>query len=152
MSLKDTISNDIKTALISGNRFEVDVLRGLKAVILDEEVATGSREQGLKDSEVERLVAREIKKRGESAKLYRQNNRIDLAESEEKEALVLEKYLPEQISEDELRSLIDAEVAKLEVKNPQMMGKVIGEIKKQVGNSADGALIAQLVKEILVKK
>ncbi|MCA9338178.1 GatB/YqeY domain-containing protein [Candidatus Saccharibacteria bacterium] len=149
MSLKDTIQNDTKAALLSGNRFVGDTLRNLKAAILDEEVATGKREEGLSDSEIEKIIAREVKKRNESIAVYKQNGREDLADNERKEAEVLVKYLPEQLSEDELSKIIDAKISDLGVSGPQAMGQVIGAVKQQVGTSADGALIAKLVKEKL---
>lgn len=149
MSLKDTIQNDTKAALLSGNRFVGDTLRNLKAAILDEEVATGKREEGLSDSEIEKIIAREVKKRNESIAVYKQNGREDLADNERKEAEVLVKYLPEQLSEDELSKIIDVKISDLGVSGPQAMGQVIGAVKQQVGTSADGALIAKLVKEKL---
>lgn len=149
MSLKGTIQNDTKAALLSGDRFVGDTLRNLKAAILDEEVATGKREEGLSDSEIEKIIAREVKKRNESIAVYKQNGREDLADNERKEAEVLVKYLPEQLSEDELSKIIDAKISDLGVSGPQAMGQVIGAVKQQVGTSADGALIAKLVKEKL---
>lgn len=151
MSLKAQIENDMKAALLSGNRFEVDTLRGLKAAILNEEVATGKRDAGLSDTEAEVIVAREIKKRRESAKLYRDNGRDDLAEPEEQEIAVLEKYLPEQLSEDELHALVSSKIAELGATSPQDMGKVIGAVKAQAGNTADGATLARLIKELLTQ-
>lgn len=151
MSLKAQIENDMKAALLSGNRFEVDTLRGLKAAILNEEVAAGKRDAGLSDTETEVIVAREIKKRRESAKLYRDNGRDDLAEPEEQEIAVLEKYLPEQLSEDELRELVSSKIAELGATGPQDMGKVIGAVKTQAGSTADGATLARLTKELLTK-
>ncbi len=151
MALKERIHDEMKAALLGGNRFVGETLRNLKAAILNEEVATGKREQGLSDDEIERVIAKEVKKRNESAKLYRDNGRDDLAESEEKELAVLSTYLPQQMSEAELRSLVYKKVADLGASGPQMMGQVIGAVKKDAGNTADGALIATLVKEALNK-
>jgi uncharacterized protein YqeY len=145
LSLKDTIQADIKTALLGGNRFDAEVLRGLKAAILDEEVSSGARDAGLGDEAIEKVVAREVKKRRESARLYRENGREELAESEEKELAVLERYLPEQISEAELATLVDAAIVETGASGPQAMGQVIGAVKKQVGNKADGAVISRIV-------
>lgn len=149
MALKDTIQDDMKAALLGGDRFVGDTLRNLKAAILNEEVAQGKREQGLQDEDIERVIAREVKKRHESVSLYEQNGREDLAETERKEAEVLSKYLPKQISEDELRTLVSAKVKEMGVSGPQSMGQVIGAIKQQLGNSVDGATLARLVKETL---
>jgi uncharacterized protein YqeY len=149
VALKELLMNDMKAALLGGNRFEGEVLRGLKAAILNEEVATNKRDEGLADAEIEKVIAREIKKRRESAKLYRDNGRDDLAEPEEQEAAVLEKYLPEQMGEDEIRTLVQNAIKTLGASGPQAMGQVIGAVKAQAGNSADGATIAAIVKQEL---
>lgn len=151
MALKERIAAEMKAALLSGNRFVGETLRGLKAAILDEEVSTGRRDEGLSDTEIEKIVAREIKKRHESAKIYRENNRPELAEPEEKEAAILQSYLPQQLSEQALQKIIDEAISKLSVSGMQNMGKVIGLVKTQVGNTADGALIAKLVKNRLTE-
>lgn len=151
MALKELISNDMKTALLSGNRFEGDTLRNLKAAILNEEVAQNKRETGLADSDVEAIIAREVKKRRESIALYEANGRPELAEDEQKEIAVIEKYLPEQLSEDELKTLVESKITELGASGPQAMGQVIGAVKKDVGNSADGALLARIVKDALNK-
>lgn len=149
MALKERIQTEMKAALLGGDRFVGETLRNLKAAILNEEVATGKRDEGLSDAEVEKVIAKEVKKRTESAKLYRQNNRVDLAESEEQEITILSAYLPEQLGEDELKEIIAGIVAQLGVSGPAAMGQVIGAVKGKVGNAADGALIAQLVKQVL---
>lgn len=151
MALKERINDEMKAALLGGNRFVGETLRNLKAAILNEEVASGKRDQGLTDEEIEKVVAREVKKRTESAKLYRDNNRTDLAETEEQEMKVLSAYLPQQMSEADLRTLIDAKIIELGATGPQMMGQVIGAVKQQAGNTADGALVASLVKQVLNK-
>lgn len=149
MALKDTIQNDMKAALLSGDRFVGDTLRNLKAAILDEEVKQNKRDEGLSDEEIEKVIAREVKKRNESIAIYEQNGRPELAETERKEAEVLAKYLPEQLGEDQIREIVTAKIAELGVSGPQAMGQVIGAVKAQVGNTADGALIAKIVKETL---
>lgn len=149
MGLKDQIQNDLKAALLGGDRFSGDVLRGLKAAILNDEVATGKRDEGLSDEEIEKVVAREVKKRHESATLYEQNGRAELAETERKEIEVLQNYLPEQLSEEKLREIVTAKITELGVSGPQAMGQVMGAVKQQVGNTADGATLARIVKESL---
>ena len=151
MALKERINDEMKAALLGGNRFVGETLRNLKAAILNEEVASGKRSEGLSDEEIEKVIAREIKKRAESARLYRENDRVDLAEPEEKELEILSAYLPEQMSEADLRALIDAKVTELGANSPQNMGQVIGAVKAAAGNTADGALIARLVEETLNK-
>lgn len=149
VSRKDTINNDVKAALLGGNRFEADVLRNLKAAILNEEVASGRREEGLGDAEIESVVAKEIKRRRESISLYDANGREDLAENERNEMIILERYLPAQVAKDDIVVTIDEAIATTGATGPKDMGKVIGIVKGKLGNSADGATIATLVKEKL---
>jgi uncharacterized protein YqeY len=152
MSLKDTIQNDMKAALLSGDsgdRFVGETLRNLKAAVLNEEVAQGKREEGLGDDETEKIIAREVKKRKESIAIYEQNGRQDLADIERKEAEIIAKYLPEQLDEAALRDIVTAKIAELGVTDAKATGQVIGAVKQQVGTSADGALLAKIVKETL---
>lgn len=149
MALSQKIQDDMKAALLSGNRFEGDVLRNLKAAILNEEVATGKREEGLGDAEVEKIIAREVKKRNESVRLYEENGRPELAEDEKKEIAVLSVYLPKQLSEDEIREVAKLVIEEMSDIGPSMMGQVIGGVKAKAGNAADGATVARVVKELL---
>lgn len=149
MALKEQIQNDMKTALLGGNRFAGEVLRNLRAAILTEEVNTGRREEGLDDASVEQLIAREVKKRRESITLYEQNDRPELAEEERKEIAVLETYLPKALGEDDVRSMVRSAIGELEATGPQHMGQVIGAVKAKAGTAADGALVARIAKEEL---
>ncbi len=148
-ALKERISSEMKAALLGGDRFRGDVLRNLKAAILNEEVALGKRDTGLTDAEVEKVLAREVKKRAESAKMYRDNGRPELAEPEEKEAAILQEFLPEQLSEDEVRAIVQEVIAGMGEVSMQQMGQVIGAAKAKAGSAADGAMIALIVKETL---
>jgi uncharacterized protein YqeY len=149
MALKRAIDDDLKAALLGGDRFVVETLRGLKAAVLNEEVAEGARDVGLSDVAIERIVAKEIKKRNEAAALYDQNMRQDSANDERREADILSRYLPQQLSQGELKTVIDAKVAELGATDVKMLGQVIAAVKKDVGSTADGAMIAALVKEAL---
>ncbi len=146
MALKEQINNDLKAALLGGNRFAGEVLRGLKAAILNEEVAKGQREAGLDESSIEQIVAREVKKRNESALIYDGAGRPELATNERQEAQILAVYLPQQLSDDDINAVIARIINELGANNPSLMGQVIGAVKKELGNSADGATIAKLVK------
>ena len=143
--LKEQINADLKTAMLARNAFETTVLRGLKASILDEEVKLGKREEGLNNDEIETLVAREVKKRKEAASLLDEER----AENELKEAEILSKYLPEMASEDEIRAAVKAEIAEMGEVSIKKMGAIIGKMKAKFGNSADGAVLAKIVKEEL---
>ena len=140
--LKEQINADLKTAMLARNAFETTVLRGLKASILDEEVKLGKREEGLNNDEIETLVAREVKKRKEAAGLLDEER----AENELKEAEILSKYLPEMASEDEIRAAVKAEIAEMGEVSIKKMGAIIGKMKAKFGNSADGAVLAKIVK------
>lgn len=132
--------------MLGGNRFEAEVLKNFKAAMLNEEVAKGKRDIGLDDSEIEQLLTREIKKRSESVELYKSAGRNELAENESAEKEILAKYLPEQVSEEEIKTAI-AEFK--EKSGSTNMGEIIGAVKAKFGSSADGATVARLVKESL---
>ena len=149
MVLKDTINNDLKAALLSGDRFKGEVLRGLKAVILNEEVAQNKRDVGLDDATIEQLIAREVKKRNESANIYDGANRPELADNERKEAEIMVTYLPAQLSEVEIEVIVRRIISELGVTSPAGLGQVIGAVKKELGNSADGSVVAKIVKNAL---
>lgn len=149
-ALAKRIADEMKAALLGGDRFRGDVLRNIKAALLNEEVATGKRDSGLSDAEVETVLAREVKKRLESASMYRDNGRAELAEPEEAEAAILREFLPKQLSDDELRAVV-VRVAEAMQAGPAQMGQVIGAVKQEVGTAADGAAIAAMVKTIVMK-
>ena len=149
MSLKQTIQDDFKAALLSGDRFRGEVLNAIKSAVLYEEIASKKREAGLSDAEIENVIACEVKKRKESASIYLENNRKEAADQELKEAAIMEEYLPEKISEAELIKKIDDKIKELEVSDIKGMGKVIGALKSELGSSVDGKLLSDKVKEKL---
>lgn len=149
MTIKDQIDNDIKTAMLAGEKAQVTILRGLKSAILYAEVAKGARDTGLDESEVITLLQKEAKKRQESAELFRQGGNLDKANDEELEKKVIETYLPAQLSESEIKALVDQEAMKIDNLTVQQMGQLIGAVKKASGGNADGALVAKLVREKL---
>ncbi len=149
MALKNDIDADLKAAMLAGDKTLVTTLRGLKGAILNVEIAKGQRDTGLPDAEIVDLMAKEAKKRQESADLYLQGGSPDRAEAELTEKRVIEKYLPTQLSEAELLTVIDAVVSSMGEVTMQQMGQVIGAVKSKVGASADGAMVAKLVKERL---
>ena len=149
MPLVERINADLKTAMLARDAFTVETLRGLKAAILNDEVAKGARETGLGDEVVEQLIAREAKKRDEAANLFEQGGNQASADKERAEKVLLTQYLPEQLSADEVVKLVDEAVAELKPEGMKDMGRVIGTLKSKVGNTVDGALLAKLVKERL---
>ena len=147
--LKTRLAADLKNAMLARDAFLSDTLKGLKAAILNEEIAKNKRDEGLGDTEVEAIFARELKKRNEAAELYDKGGNSEMAEKERQEKSIIERYLPEQLSEGELQELVKEAIASTNASSMQDMGKVIGSVKAKVGNSADGSLIAKLVKDAL---
>ena len=125
------------------------MLRDFKAAVLNEEVAQKKREEGLSDADIEKVLIREVKKRAESAAIYDGAERSELAQQERAESKVLEAYLPEQVSEADIKAAVDEAVVATGATSAAQMGQVIGAVKSQLGNSADGGTIARLVKEAL---
>lgn len=147
--LEERIEQDIKAALLAGDKSKATVLRGLKATLLNVKVAEGKRDTGLEDDAVMAVLAKEAKKRQESADLYRQAGDQARTDQELAEKAIIEDYLPAQLGEEELIVIIDAAIAQAGASGPQAMGQIIGKVKAQAGPTADGATIAKLVKEKL---
>jgi uncharacterized protein len=143
MPLKDQLNADLKAALLGGDKPRAEVLRGLKSAILYAEVATGNRavdgEGGLDDPAIQTILAKESKKRQESADLYVQGGSQEKADKELSEKAIIDAYLPKQLTEDEIKKLIETVIADTGAGGPQQMGQVIGAVKARAGASADGA-------------
>jgi uncharacterized protein YqeY len=147
--LEQKLEQDIKTALLAGDKVKATTLRGLKATLLNVKVATGKRDSGLSDEEVLPVLAKQAKQRQESADLYKQGGNNEKAEAELAEKAIIESYLPAQLSEDDINKLIDEVIAQTGASGPSAMGQVIGQVKAKAGASADGSVIARLAKEKL---
>lgn len=145
--LKERLTDNIKTAMLGGDKDRVEVLRGLKAAILQEEVAKGIRDTGLGDEAIEQVFAREVKRRIEAAEIYAKNDRQELADKELAQKAIIEEFLPKQMSDDELAEAVAAAIT--EAGEGAHMGQVIGAVKAKVGQSADGSRIAAAVKQKL---
>lgn len=144
--LKDKLNQDIKTALLGGNKQKAEVLKALKSAILYEEVALKVRGTGLPDDKILVVLAREAKKRAESAEIYKNAGHDDRANTELTEKAIIDEYLPKQLTNEELTQIVSDVIAGMD--NPQM-GPVIGAVKAKVGTSADGGRIAAAVKSKL---
>ena len=145
--LKDKLNADIKTALLSGDKARVEVLKSLKSAVQYEEVALKVREAGLSDEQTLSVFAREAKKRAESADMYQKGGQAERAQTELGEKAIIDEYLPKQLGDAELETVVAEVIAGLG-DNPQM-GQVIGQVRAKVGQTADGARIAALVKQKL---
>ncbi|HSX27448.1 MAG TPA: GatB/YqeY domain-containing protein [Patescibacteria group bacterium] len=149
MTIKQQIEADLKQAMLSGDKVLTTTLRGLKSSILDEEIAKNLRETGLSDDQTIPLLQKEAKKRQESADLFARGGNDEKHQAELDEKVVIEKYLPAPMSEDEIKSLIDEAVSSTNASGMQAMGQIIGLVKQKIGPAADGSVIARLVKEKL---
>ncbi len=147
MTIKQRIDTDLKQALLSQDKPLVSVLRGLKSAILYAEVAEGKREVGLGDEAIIQLLAKEAKKRQESADLYKRGGSTERADQELSEKRIIEQYLPKQLTDDELGVIVKEVIS--EQTDNIVMGKIIGEVKQRTEGKADGARIAQSVKQEL---
>lgn len=149
MTLKERLTQDLKTAMLARDRITVDVLKGLKSAILNQEIASGKREEGLSDVEVETLFAREAKKRDEAADLYEQGGNQETADKERSEKEIIKKYLPQQLSRADIEKLVLEAIASTGASELKDIGKVIGIVKSKAGNSVDGAFVAKIAKDQL---
>lgn len=147
--MQEQIERELKTALLGGDKTKAETLRGLKSAILNETIAQNARETGLSDEQLQKILARESKKRQEAADLYQQGGSVDRAAAELAEKAIIDAYLPEQMGEAELAKLVDQAILAAGSPTLQDMGRLIGAVKAKAGGAADGALIAKLVKEKL---
>lgn len=147
--MQDKIDQDLKQAMLAGDKKKAETLRTVKSALQNEAIAQGAREEGLSDEQVTKVLQRESKKRQEAAELYNRGGSEERADAELDEKAVIDAYLPEQMSEEELAKIIDEQIAATGAAGPQDMGKVIGAVKAQTGAAADGAAIASIVKEKL---
>ena len=143
MNLFDQVSNDIKSAMLAKDKVRLEALRGIKKEFLEAKTAKGA------DGELTDDMAMMVKQRKESAQIYTEQNRPDLAEPELAEAAVIETYLPKQMTEEELTEALKAIIAQVGATTPQEMGKVMGVATKQLAGRADGRAISAKVKELL---
>lgn len=148
MNLFDQVSNDIKSAMLAKDEVRLEALRGIKKEFLEAKTAKGADGE-LTDDMAMKILAKMVKQRKESAQIYTEQNRPDLAEPELAEAAVIETYLPKQMTEEELTEALKAIIAQVGATTPQEMGKVMGVATKQLAGRADGRAISAKVKELL---
>ncbi len=147
--LEQKLEQDIKTALLAGDKLQATSLRTLKSVLLYAKVASGKRDEPMTDEDVIKLFSKEAKKRQESADLYTQGGSADRAAAELAEKALIEAYLPAQLTAEEIAGIVDEVMVANGDSTAQDMGKLIGQVRAKAGAAADGGLIAKLVKERL---
>lgn len=148
MSLFDQISNDIKAAMLARDKLRLEALRGIKKEFIEAKTAKGSDGE-LHDDVALKILSKMAKQRRESAQIYTEQNRPDLAEPELAEAAVIESYLPQPMSEAELEEAIKAIIAEVGATSVKEMGKVMGAASKKLAGKADGKAISEKVKALL---
>ena len=148
MTLAEKINEDIRAAMLARDQKKLEALRAIKAGLLLLKTSKGSGGEISQDLEMG-LLKKLVKQRNESAAIYREKGRTDLAEEEEFQAGIIEKYLPEQISGDELRGIVQSIIAETGAESMKDMGKVMGMATKQLAGKADNKEISMIVKELL---
>lgn len=148
MSLKTQIDADIKDAMRAKDKEALRALRAIKSLIILEETKEGKTGDLSEDDEIQ-LLSKAAKQRRESARIFHEQNRADLAKNEEDEIAVIEKYLPQQLSEDELSAKLKEIIEQVGASSPKDMGKVMGTASKALAGQADGKAIASIVKSLL---
>lgn len=150
MNLFDTISEDIKKAMLAREKTRLEALRGAKKEFLEAKTAKGANGE-LSDETATKILVKMVKQRKESAKIYTDNNRPELAGNELAEASVLEEYLPKQLTPEELEKEVSAIIAETGATGPKEMGKVMGVASKRLAGRAEGRAISETVKKLLNK-
>ncbi len=148
MSLKSQVESGIKDAMRAKNQDSLRALRAIKSLILLEETKGASTGELSADDEI-KLLTKAAKQRRESAEIYKTQNRPDLLEKEEAELVVIEQFLPKQLTEEELKAKLSEIIAKVGASSPSDIGKVMGVATKELAGLADGRLISSTVKALL---
>ncbi|MDA0268160.1 MAG: GatB/YqeY domain-containing protein [Cyanobacteria bacterium] len=147
MSLKDRISDDIKTAMKAKDKVRLETVRSIKKVILEKESSVrASGQEGLTEAEELDILSQIAKQRQDSVTQYEKAGREDLAASEAAELAIIQEYLPEQLSDEAIAAAIDSWIAKTGAASPKDMGKVMGPVMKELKGRADGGKVQALVK------
>lgn len=150
MSLEQRIMPELKAAMLAKDEKAMRSLRAIKAAIIVAKTAEGAGGQ-LKEEDETKLLQKLVKQRKDSLEIFTSQNRPDLAQREQEEIEVIEKFLPKQLSHEELRAEIKAIIAESGATSPAEMGKVMGLANKKLAGKADGKTISGAVKELLAK-
>ena len=147
--MQEQIDKDLNTAMLGGVKQWAEVLKGLKNALQYEAVAQNSADRQLSEEQIQKVLAREAKKRQEAADIYQKAGESERAETELAEKTIIEDYLPEQLDDAAIAELVKKEIAAAGAPTLADMGKIIGAVKTKAGPAADGAAIAKLVKGAL---
>ena len=150
MSLEQKIMTDLKAAMLAKDEAALRSLRAIKAAILLTKTSEGSNGALTEEDEI-KLLQKMAKQRKDSLEIFQQQHRADLAKKEAEELAVIEKFLPKQLSAEEIKTELEKIIKETGASSPADMGKVMGAATKQLSGKADGKMIATLVKELLAK-
>jgi len=150
MNLEQKIMAELKTAMLAKDEKALRSLRAIKAAILLAKTSEGAGGD-LKEEDEVKLLQKLVKQRKDSLEIFQQQNRTDLAQKEQEEIEIIEKFLPKQLSSEELKAIITTIIAETGASSPADMGKVMGAATKQLAGKADGKAISAVVKELLAK-
>ena len=148
MNLFDKVSGDIKTAMLARDKVRLEAVRGIKKEFLEAKTAKGGDGE-LSDDAALKILAKMVKQRKESASIYTEQNREDLAGEELAQAAIIEEYLPKQLSEEELTAALKEIIARVGATSAKEMGKVMGTATKELAGKAEGKAISAKVRELL---
>ena len=148
-NLELQIQADIKAAMIAKDKVALAATRAIKAAILLAKTAEGAVKEEIEDAEVVKIISKLVKQRKESAAIYTEQNRTDLAENELAEAAAMEKYLPKALSEEEVEAAVREVIAEVGASSMADMGKVMGTATTKLAGQADGRIISAIVKKLL---
>ena len=149
MKIEEKINESIKDSMKEKNRLRLDSLRAIKSAILIEKTKSGSKDQ-IEESVVLRILQKMVKQRNDSAKIYLEQNRKELADVETSQANIISEFLPTQLSESELSEIIDKVIEEVGAESMKDMGKVISKVNERVSGQAEGRAIAEIVKKKLI--
>ena len=149
MKIEEKINESIKDSMKEKNRLRLDSLRAIKSAILIEKTKSGSKDQ-IEESVVLKILQKMVKQRNDSAKIYLEQNRKELAEVELSQAKIISEFLPIQLSQSELSEIIDKVIEEVGAESMKDMGKVISSVNERVSGQAEGRVIAEIVKKKLM--
>ena len=149
MKIEEKINESIKDSMKEKNSLRLDSLRAIKSAILIEKTKSGSNDQ-IEESVILNILQKMVKQRNESAKIYLEQNRKELAEVELSQAKIISKFLPIQLSQSELSEIIDKVIEEVGAKSMKDMGKVISKVNEKVSGQAEGRVIAEITKTKLM--
>ena len=148
MNFQDQLNSKLKSAMREKNKVALESLRAIKSAILLLQTQSGAKETP-DDNEITKLLQKLVKQRKESASIYREQGRVDLAEPEEAQISIISQFLPEQLSLEEVEKVIDEVIQLVGATTMKDMGKVMGMANKKMAGKADGKIIAEIVKKRL---